>query len=127
MMKKKACIVKAGEKETMRGKYKKFTETEKETFVREYWKQESETGIKSRKYAQEHGIPETSFKRWIKEYPAVPCESDNAFILLSDGETVRTQIAGTGGQREIRLRYKDAVLEIGAEQLNEVMEILQIW
>ena len=38
-----------------------------------------------------------------------------------------TDMSSAVQDKEIRLRYKDAILEFNREQLREVMEIMRLW
>ena len=126
----------------MRGKYKKYTAVDKENYVKEYLRLKSEFGITKIKFASDNEIPLTSFKRWVKQYldfmnessdntTAAPENAIAPFIMISDDEedhflTVPSQ-EKSADRKEIKLRYKDVVIEFQPEQLQEVMEILRLW
>lgn len=122
----------------MRSKYKKYDLTAKESYVEEYLRLKEETEISLSRYAQQRDIPISTFKHWVKQYrefmngnPVVPVtQNTGSFIMISEEEKTVGEIVGydpAEKAREIRLRYKDAVLEFQASQLWEVMEILRSW
>ena len=122
----------------MRSKYKKFSERDREAYAKEFAELKKQTGISKYKYAIDHEIPVSTFKRWVKLYqeymaelvPATVEEQPGSFIMISDAEEkpmIVTDIYSADQDKEIRLRYKDAILEFNREQLREVMEIMRLW
>lgn len=125
---------------TVRNKYKRFTPADKEAFVKEYIRLSDTVGISRKKYAENHEIPITTFKRWVAQYkefmstsPSSSCnesERSGSFIMISADSkpaAVPAVYEPASEKHEIRLRYKDAVLEFQSDQLREVMEILRLW
>lgn len=120
----------------MRSKYKKFTEKERENYIREFLRLKERIGISKTKYAKEHEIPVSTFKRWLKLYDdylnecAVVPAVNGSFIMISGNENPVTDLNELSQDNEkntIRLRYKDAVLELPSDQLHRVMEIIRLW
>jgi hypothetical protein len=139
MRRNEFCIVIA-EVTTMRNKYRKFTHADKEGHVKEYIRLSDTVGISRKKYAENHEIPITTFKRWVAQYKEFmstnpsfgeeESERSGSFIMISADNkpaNVPAVYEPTSGEQGIRLRYKDAVLEFQREQLREVMEILRLW
>jgi transposase-like protein len=119
-------------------KYKKYDLRVKETYVEEYLRLKDETGICQSRYALNHDIPISTFKHWVKQYrefinenPVVPVtQNTGSFIMISEEEKTIGELVDydpAEKNREIRLRYKDAVLEFQISELREVMEILRSW
>ena len=121
----------------MRSKYKKFSEKDREEYVKEFLQLKKQTGMSKHRYAIEHEIPVSTFKRWVKLYleyleelvPATVEEQTGSFIMISGEEEqmIVTDLTSADQNKEIRLRYKDAILEFSREQLREVMEIMRLW
>lgn len=137
MIRIKEYIVVSGEI-AMRGQYKKYTPADKETYVKEYLRLEQQTGIRRSRYANEHEIAVSTFKRWVNQYlqfvnenNVIPAENaTGSFIVISTDDKAATDITvydQRDHEKEIRLHYKDAVLEFTSDQLHEVMEILRLW
>ena len=124
----------------MRNKYKKFTPADKETHVKEYLRLSNTVGISKSRYAENHEIPITTFKRWVAQYKEFmstnpspgeeESERSGSFIMISadnKSANVPAVYKPVATEQGIRLRYKDAVLEFQRDQLREVMEILRLW
>ena len=138
MRRNEFCIVIA-EVTTMRNKYRKFTPADKEGHVKEYIRLSNTVGTSQKKYAENHEIPITTFKRWVAQYKQFTStnsiageesERSGSFIMISaDNRTVNVPAVyePVTADNGIRLRYKEAVLEFHKDQLREVMEILRLW
>ncbi len=122
----------------MRTTYKKYSEKDREEYVKEFLRLKKQTGITKHRYAIEHEIPVSTFKRWVKLYleymdelALMPVEnSEGGFIMLSgeeDSQSTVTECTAVDQGSEIRLQFKGAILEFHPEQLREVMEILRLW
>lgn len=122
----------------MRSKYRKFSEKDREEYVKEFLELKKQTGISKHRYATEHEIPASTFKRWVKLYleylaelvPVTVEEQTGSFIMISgeeENQMIVTDMSSAAQDKEIRLRYKDAILEFNREQLREVMEIMRLW
>ena len=121
----------------MRSKYKKFTEKDRENYIKEFLRLKERTGISKARYAREHEIPVSTFKRWLELYDeylnecAVVPVAGGSFIMISGGDesTISeiSEYSSLSDRSTIRLRYKEAVLEMTSDKLPEVMEIMRLW